>query len=92
MLMCGCAPESAADYPVAASPAPKPVATATATKPAPAATTSGNSYTVKAGDTLYRISRQYGVSPTALMQANGLTPTTANTIRVGTTLRIPKAN
>ena len=77
---------------VAASPAPKPVATATATKPAPAATTSGNSYTVKAGDTLYRISRQYGVSPTALMQANGLTPTTANTIRVGTTLRIPKAN
>ena len=77
---------------VAASPAPKPVATATAAKPAPAATTSGNSYTVKAGDTLYRISRQYGVSPTALMQANGLTPTTANTIRVGTTLRIPKAN
>ena len=76
----------------AASPAAKPVATASATKPAPAATTSGNSYTVKAGDTLYRISRQYGVSPTALMQANGLTPTTANTIRVGTTLRIPKAN
>lgn len=63
---------------------------ATATKPAPA--TTGNSYTVKAGDTLYRISRQYGVSPTALMQANGLTPTTANTIRVGTILRIPKVN
>ncbi|MBR5877967.1 MAG: LysM peptidoglycan-binding domain-containing protein [Akkermansia sp.] len=77
-----------------ASPAPKPVATAPAAKPAPApvAAASGNSYTVKAGDTLYRISRQYGVSPTALMQANGLTPTTANTIRVGTTLRIPKVN
>lgn len=76
----------------AASPAPGPVAAAPAAKPAPAAAATGNSYTVKAGDTLYRISRQYGVSPTALMQANGLTPTTANTIRVGTTLRIPKAN
>ena len=76
----------------AASPAPRPIATVPAAKPAPAAAATGNSYTVKAGDTLYRISRQYGVSPTALMQANGLTPTTANTIRVGTTLRIPKAN
>ena len=76
----------------AASPASRPVATVPAAKPAPAAAATGNSYTVKAGDTLYRISRQYGVSPTALMQANGLTPTTANTIRVGTTLRIPKAN
>ena len=77
---------------VSASPAPKPVATTHAAKPAPSVTATGNSYTVKAGDTLYRISRQYGVSPTALMQANGLTPTTANTIRVGTSLRIPKAN
>ena len=76
----------------AASPASRPIATVPAAKPAPAAAATGNSYTVKAGDTLYRISRQYGVSPTALMQANGLTPTTANTIRVGTTLRIPKAN
>ena len=76
----------------AASPAVKPIATVPAAKPAPAAAATGNSYTVKAGDTLYRISRQYGVSPTALMQANGLTPTTANTIRVGTSLRIPKAN
>ena len=76
----------------AASPASRPIATDPAAKPAPAAAATGNSYTVKAGDTLYRISRQYGVSPTALMQANGLTPTTANTIRVGTTLRIPKAN
>ena len=65
----------------AASPAPRPVATVPAAKPAPAAAATANSYTVKAGDTLYRISRQYGVSPTALMQANGLTPTTANTIR-----------
>ena len=42
----------------AASPASRPIATVPAAKPAPAATTSGNSYTVKAGDTLSRISRQ----------------------------------
>lgn len=74
------------------APAGKPAAAPVVTKPAPAATAPGGIYTVKAGDTLYRISRQYGVSPSALMQANGLTPTTANTIRVGATLRIPKAN
>lgn len=72
-----------------ARPAPqKPAATSPAT-PKP---TAGGTYTVQAGDTLYRISRQYGVSPKALMQANGLTPETANTIRVGTTLRIPASN
>lgn len=76
-----------------------PAPTRPAVTPAPAAapaqarpaTTPGGVYTVKAGDTLYKISRQYGVSPTALMQANGLTPETANTIRVGQTLRIPAA-
>lgn len=83
-----------------ASPAPaaRPAARPAATRPAvpaasparPAAGAAGT-YTVKAGDTLYKISRQYGVSPAALMQANGLTPETANTIRVGQTLRIPTA-
>ena len=54
-----------------------------------AATPTPGAYTVQAGDTLYAIARRYGVSPATLMQVNGLTPTTANTIRVGTTLRIP---
>lgn len=54
----------------------------------PAAATPGV-HSVQPGDTLYAIARRYGVSPAALMQANGLTPATANTIRVGTTLRIP---
>lgn len=78
----------------AAAPAPrKPVSPTPAAAPAPVrpASVPGGAYTVKAGDTLYKISRQYGVSPTALMQANGLTPETANTIRVGQTLRIPAA-
>ena len=68
--------------------APTPVAKA----PAPATPKQDTSYTVKAGDTLYKISRQYGVKPTDLMQANSLTPETANKIRVGATLRIPAAN
>lgn len=74
---------AAGNTPAAAPPNPRPAA--------PAATSQGGSYTVQAGDTLYRIARQHGVNPAALMQANGLTPETANKIRVGTTLRIPKA-
>ena len=79
-----------------ATPAPKqqPAAPAPAAKPAAATPkpATGTTYKVQAGDTLYRISRQYGVSPKALMQANGITPETANTIRVGTILRIPASN
>ena len=70
-------------------PATKPQPAAPAPTPKPAA---GTTYKVQAGDTLYRISRQYGVNPKALMQANGITPETANTIRVGTILRIPASN
>ena len=79
-----------------AAPAPqKPQATpqkTAAPQPAAPVSTAGGTYKVQAGDTLYRISRQHGVSPKALMQANGLTPETANTIRVGTILRIPASN
>lgn len=79
-------------------PAPGSAPAAAVSKPRPAAATpaapaaaprQAGTHTVKAGDTIYKISRQYGVAPAALMQANGLTPATANTIRVGTTLRIP---
>lgn len=78
--------------PVAARPAaPPPVAAIAPARPA-APATAGGTYTVQAGDTLYRISRQHGIAPAALMKANGFTPETANLIRVGTTLRIPAAN
>ena len=53
----------------------------------PAATP--GTYVVQPGDTLFGIARRYGVPAAALMQANGLTPATADTIKVGTTLRIP---
>ncbi len=54
--------------------------------------TPAGTHLVQPGDTLYGIARRYGVSATKLMQINGLTPETANTIRVGTTLRIPAAH
>ncbi len=77
-----------APQPATTAPAPKPVATAT---PAPAASSSGT-YTVRAGDTLYRIAKQHSVKAAALMQANGITPENANLLRVGTVLRIPASN
>ncbi len=42
--------------------------------------------TVESGDTLYSLSRRYGVSVSALMDANGLT---SPMIRIGQKLRIP---
>ncbi|SET71364.1 LysM repeat-containing protein [Salinibacillus kushneri] len=46
-----------------------------------------SSHTVEAGDTLYRIANQYGISVDELKHANGLT---SNTIGIGQTLAIPK--
>lgn len=43
-------------------------------------------YTVKAGDTLYGISNQYGVSVTELANLNGVN---ANTLQIGQVLKIP---
>ena len=43
-------------------------------------------YTVKAGDTLYGISNQYGVSVTELARLNNIT---GSTIKVGQVLKIP---
>lgn len=56
-------------------------------------TTAGGqtTYTVEPGDNLYRISIRFGVTMTALMQANGMTPATINFIRAGQQLIIPAA-
>jgi LysM repeat protein len=53
----------------------------------PAYAEGGTIYTAKHGDTLYGIARQYGVSVTALAQANGLT--THSWVTVGQRLVIP---
>lgn len=52
------------------------------------AVTSARQHTVRAGQTLSGIARQYGVSVAALQQANGLSGTD---IRAGQTLTIPSA-
>ena len=49
----------------------------------------GSTHTVREGDTLYRISRHYGISLTSLLLANSLTETSV--IKIGETLRIPDA-
>lgn len=65
--------------PVTATPAP--VVTAT---PPP---TTGGTYTVQAGDSLYRIATRFGVTAQAIVAANGIA--NPNLIYVGQVLRIP---
>lgn len=52
----------------------------------PGSSSSSNTYTVKAGDTLYQIARRYGLSVDALKQANNLT---SNVLTIGSNLIIP---
>ncbi|MGI6783606.1 MAG: LysM peptidoglycan-binding domain-containing protein [Aminivibrio sp.] len=52
-----------------------------------AASAAGNSYTVREGDTLYRIAKNAGISLATLMAANGLTEDSI--IRPGQALAIP---
>ncbi|MBQ6286815.1 MAG: LysM peptidoglycan-binding domain-containing protein [Bacteroidales bacterium] len=47
---------------------------------------SGGTYKVKKGDTLYKIAKQYGVSPSSIMKLNGI----GETIREGQVLKIPQ--
>lgn len=59
------------------------------TPPAPAAAAAASVYTIQAGDTLYGIARKLNISPEFLMNANGLTPETADKLRAGATLNLP---
>jgi LysM repeat protein len=68
-------------------PAPGTVPATPVNASAPAAVSTGQTtYRVQAGDSLYKISRQHGVSLAALMAANGLT---SYIIFVGQVLTIP---
>jgi LysM repeat protein len=58
-------------------------------QPTPAVPGQPFTYVVVAGDNLYRISIRFNVSMSALMAANGLTPSTINLIYVGQQLNIP---
>lgn len=74
--------------------APRPQAVEPAARPAPRltpapklASASGRTHTVRQGDTLYSISRDYDVSVSELTQSNSLS--SPDRIRVGQTLTIP---
>lgn len=59
-----------------------------ATTPSPAAA-SGSVYTIQPGDTLYGIARKLNISPEFLMNANGMTPETADKLKAGAILNLP---
>jgi LysM repeat protein len=68
-------------------PAPGTVPSTAGVVTAPAGASTGQTtYRVQSGDTLYKISRQHGLSLTALMAANGLT---SYIIFIGQVLNIP---
>lgn len=69
--------------PAPAPAASKPVESA---KPATPYTGPYTTYTVRAGDSLFRISQQYGVTVKEIMDANGC----SSTIKAGQVLKIPK--
>lgn len=74
------------------TPEPTPIPVATTPVPTtpivtPAPPTGGTTYTVKAGDRLFSIGRQYGVNPYSIAQANGIVP--PYIIRPGQVLKIP---
>jgi LysM repeat protein len=71
----------------AAAPTETPTPEPTATAVSQATPVSGNTYTVRVGDTLSTISQQTGVSVEAIMTANNLS--NANVIAVGQELLIP---
>lgn len=54
-----------------------------------AATTKGSAYTVKAGDTISGIAKKNGITPAALLAANGMKPADAAKLRAGRKLTIP---
>lgn len=83
-----------APAPVAAEPrVVRPAATGqqvASANPAPVAASGENLVVVQPGESLFGIARRTGVSPNAIMQANGITD--ANRIQAGQKLRIPGAS
>ncbi len=84
------APPAPAPEPAKAAP-PKPAPQVTQSKPEPKpaapAASGARAHTMSKGDTLYSLSRKYGISISAIQKANNIT--NPNAIREGTKLVIP---
>jgi LysM repeat protein len=83
----GSASTASTSTPPKPKPAPKPVSTPTVAKPKPASSGSVKYHVVQKGETLYRLSRNYGTSVAAIQSANNLND---NLIKIGQKLVIPK--
>jgi LysM repeat protein len=66
-----------------------PISTDAAAAPVAAADVSGANYTVKTGDSLWKIARQQNVTVAAMKQVNNLS---SDSLKVGQKLRIPTAS
>ncbi len=76
-------PRPSPSPPPSPSPSPSPLPS-----PSPSPAAAGETYRVKAGDTLGAIAERFGTTVKAIMQANGITD--AKLIKVGQRLTIPK--
>ncbi len=80
--------------PPATSAVPSPTEAPTAVPPTPTPQPAASpgcrwNHTVQQGEWVWQIARNYGVSPYAILEANGLTIQSANIILPGTVLCIP---
>ena len=82
-------PAAKTETPTVAAASVAPVSTDATAAAAPAADVSGANYSVKSGDSLWKIARQQNVSVAAIKQANNLT---SDSLKVGQKLRIPVAS
>ncbi|MBR1978778.1 MAG: LysM peptidoglycan-binding domain-containing protein [Akkermansia sp.] len=78
--------------PAAGKSSPAPVVQVSTPAPLRSKSSKAGSYTIVKGDSISSIARRHGISRAALMQANGLTPETADKINAGQTLNIPTNN